>query len=171
MSEITIRQLRLSDREWLVSLLTAEFGSENIAIRGTILSAYDYPGFIGEIDSEQVGTVIYEERPEVLEIVTLNSIRPRQGVGTALIEKVIDLATKLHKKTVKAITTNDNTNALRFYQKRGFYISDFFPNAVVKARNLKPEIPKLGNDGIPIRDEFELQRDIIKPLHRKVLVG
>ena len=55
------------------------------------------------------------------------------------------------------ITGNDNTSALRFYQKRGFRLVAVYRNAVDQARRLKPEIPLYGNDGIPITDEIELE--------------
>ena len=54
-------------------------------------------------------------------------------------------------------TTNDNLNALRFYQKRGFVLVAVHRNAMEQARKLKPEIPLIGNDGIPLRDEIELE--------------
>ena len=33
-----------------------------------------------------------------------------------------------------------------------------YPDAVENSRQLKPEIPLVGNDGIPIRDEIELEK-------------
>jgi hypothetical protein len=55
------------------------------------------------------------------------------------------------------ITTNDNTHALRFYQRRGLRLCALRPGAVDEARRtLKPEIGEIGNDGIPIHDEVEL---------------
>jgi hypothetical protein len=47
--------------------------------------------------------------------------------------------------------------ALRFYQKKGFVLVALYPNAIEESRRLKPEIPLLGNDGIPIRDEIEFE--------------
>ena len=56
------------------------------------------------------------------------------------------------------ITTNDNLNALRFWQKRGFHLIKIYPSAIDKvSRKIKPQIPKMGADGIPIRDEIELE--------------
>jgi len=52
--------------------------------------------------------------------------------------------------------TNDNTHALRFYQKQGFHLHALRVNALAESRKLKPEIPEVGNDGIPLRDEIEL---------------
>jgi RimJ/RimL family protein N-acetyltransferase len=55
------------------------------------------------------------------------------------------------------ITTNDNTPALRFYQKRGFQLVAIHRNALEHSRRLKPQIPLLGLNGIPLRDEIELE--------------
>jgi ribosomal protein S18 acetylase RimI-like enzyme len=59
---------------------------------------------------------------------------------------------------VRVTTTNDNLNALRFYQRRGFRIMGVHPGAVNEARRLKPSIPAIGAYGIPICDEIDLER-------------
>jgi hypothetical protein len=57
------------------------------------------------------------------------------------------------------VTTNDNLDALRFYQRRGFRITEVRLGAVDEARRtLKPGIPAIGASGIPIRDEIVLER-------------
>jgi hypothetical protein len=48
-------------------------------------------------------------------------------------------------------------NALRFYQKRGFVLVALHRNALELSRKLKPEISLIGNAGIPLRDEIELE--------------
>jgi len=59
------------------------------------------------------------------------------------------------------MTTNDNLRALGFYQRRGFRLASLRPGAVDEARRtLKPEIPEIGDDGIPIRDELDLEMDL-----------
>lgn len=55
------------------------------------------------------------------------------------------------------MTTNDNLEALRFYQRRGFVITGIRINAVEIARQMKPTIPEKGDFGIPIRDEIDLE--------------
>jgi len=47
-------------------------------------------------------------------------------------------------------------NALRFYQKRGFVLVKVHRNSLEFARKLKP-VPLIGADGIPLRDEIELE--------------
>ena len=54
-------------------------------------------------------------------------------------------------------TTNDNLRALGFYQKRGFQLCALRVNAMEEARKLKPGIPLIGEHGIPLRDEIELE--------------
>jgi ribosomal protein S18 acetylase RimI-like enzyme len=61
---------------------------------------------------------------------------------------------------VHVTTTNDNTRALRFYQRAGFDLTALRPGAVAEARKSKPEIPEVGEDGIPIRDELELTMEL-----------
>lgn len=55
-------------------------------------------------------------------------------------------------------TTNDNVDALRFYQRRGFRFVALRVDAVSETRRtLKPKIPLLGDHDIPLRDELELE--------------
>ena len=58
------------------------------------------------------------------------------------------------------ITTNDNLDALRFYQKRGYTITKVHTDALKGWRKQKPEIPETGFYDIPIRDEIELEKDL-----------
>jgi len=87
-----------------------------------------------------------------------DSARPGRGVGTALIVAAEEVAQRAGCRRLWLITTNDNTHALRFYQKRGFVLAALHRNAVAASRARKPEIPLTGNDGIPIRDEIELEK-------------
>jgi hypothetical protein len=57
------------------------------------------------------------------------------------------------------ITTNDNLDALRFYQRRGFRLAALHRGAVDDSRaRLKPQIPPIGDHGIKLRDELELEK-------------
>ena len=80
-----------------------------------------------------------------------------KGLGTQLIQKVIEVAKENHCNRVWLITTNDNFRAIRFYQKREFDWIGFYRDVMDESRKLKPEIPRLGNDDIPIRHEIEFE--------------
>lgn len=58
-------------------------------------------------------------------------------------------------ETVELVTIN--TRALRFYQRAGFRFRALRVDAVTESRKVKPQIPELGYDDIPIRDELELE--------------
>ena len=92
-----------------------------------------------------------------MEILSLDSLRENQGIGTALLDRAIDQAKRSRLERVMLITTNDNLRALQFYQKRGFDMVRLRRNALEQARRLKPEIPLTGLNGIPLRHEIELE--------------
>ena len=133
------------------------WGSNKVVSRGVVYYPHDLPGLIAMYDGEKVGLVTYNITGTSCEIITINSVRPFSGVGTALIEAARDIALQSGCKRLWLITTNDNMNALRFYQKRGFVLVAIHRNALDISRKLKPEIPLIGNDGIHLRDEIELE--------------
>ena len=88
-------------------------------------------------------------------LLTLHTTTQWTGVGTALIEAVERKARRLW-----VLTTNDNVDALRFYQRRGFRLAKVNLGAVDEARErLKPELPAAGAYGIPLRDELVLEKE------------
>ena len=67
------------------------------------------------------------------------------------------MAKKNGCRRVWLITTNDNTYAIRFYQKRGFDMAAIHRNAINESRKIKPQIPLTGFDKIPILHEIEFE--------------
>ena len=91
----------------------------------------------------------------------LEAFAPGTGIGTALVEACAAAARTGGAVHLAVVTTNDNLDALRFYQRRGFRLVEIRPGAVDEARSrLKPAIPALGLHGIPMRDELVLVRDL-----------
>ncbi|PKR85652.1 GNAT family N-acetyltransferase [Heyndrickxia camelliae] len=109
-------------------------------------------------DNQISGLITFIIKDNECEIISLDSIEKEKGIGSSLLREVEKVALENGCKLLKLITTNDNLLALKFYQKRGFFLSKLFKNAVNKPRKIKPEIPFIGNDGIPIRDEIELPK-------------
>jgi len=157
MQSFQIRPLNKGDQDWVVSLLNEHWGSTRMVTRGKLFQADELPGFSAVQDDKPVGLVTYRIKDDQCEITTLNSLVEKARIGTALIDAVKDVATMAHCKRLWLITTNDNMAALRFYQKRGFLLVAVYRNAVEQSRRLKPEIPLVGIDGIPLRDEIELE--------------
>ena len=152
-----IRPASDQDREWVGSLLRDRWGSCMIVSRGKVYDASRLPAFVAICENELLGLITYRYDSAQCEIVTLDSLKEGYGIGSALIEAVTRAAVNAGCARLWLVTTNDNTPALRFYQKRGFAIKAVYPNALQNSRRLKPEIPEIGIDGIPIRDEIELE--------------
>ena len=127
-----------------------------MARKGELVDALAHPHLIaGDLD----GVLTYVIDGEDCEILTLHAEPRHTGAGTALIEAVERLAAEAGCTRLWLITTNDNVDALRFYQRRGFRLTAVHAGAVDLARaRLKPHIPELGDHGIPLRDELELER-------------
>ncbi len=138
---------------WLVAEL---WGSELVAVHGMVLRPAELPGFIAERSRRVVGLLTYQLVGETLEIVTLNAIDRRVGIGTMLIEAAAGTARQFRCREVRLTTTNDNVDALRFYQRRGFRLTELRPGAVDRSRQEKPQIPRVGDYGIPLHDEIDL---------------
>jgi DNA-3-methyladenine glycosylase I len=154
---LDIHPLTPTDRDWVRRKIIAAWGAETIVVHETVYHPAELPGFIAEAEGEIAGLLTYQLEGEACEIVTLDAWRTGLGVGTALIETVRQAAGREKCRRLWLVTTNDNLPALRFYQKRGFVIATVHLNAIEKDRRLKPEIPLTGMDGIPIRDEIELE--------------
>lgn len=152
-----IRALNKADRDWAVFLLEKYWGSTKIVTRGKIHFADELPGFVAVQGDRPVGLVTYRIENTTCEVVTLNSLLERIGIGSALLEAVKNTAVSARCRRLWLITTNDNSAALRFYQKRGFLLVALHRDALKESRQLKPEIPLVGIDGIPLRDEIELE--------------
>jgi len=154
---IEIHQRDANDDKWVENILKKYWYSTRIISKGVIHEADKLPGFIAQHDNVRVGLVLYEMVRDECEIVSLNSLTELTGVGSLLVDAVKTTATEAHCRRVWLVTTNDNMQALRFYQRKGFVLSALHLNAVQQSRKLKPEIPVTGHDGISIRDEIELE--------------
>ncbi|MBW3084344.1 hypothetical protein KEM60_00531 [Austwickia sp. TVS 96-490-7B] len=103
-----------------------------------------------------VGMITYVDRGLTWEIITLDADPPGRGIGTALVQAMTARALAVGVIGLSVTTTNDNLSALGFWQSQGFRMVRVRPDAVAVARCLKPEIPRVAENGIPIRDEVDL---------------
>jgi GNAT superfamily N-acetyltransferase len=152
-----VRRCNEEDHEWICGYLAKEWGSSIIVTRGVIHKADILPGFIAESEGERRGLLTYNLKNTDCEIISLNSDIEKQGIGSALINVLKVELLKTGCRRLWLITTNDNTNAIEFYKRRGFRIATIHRNAIEESRKLKPEIPLTGMNGIPIKDEIEME--------------
>ena len=154
---VIVNPLTPADRQWVARFMAEHWSGEAVIAHGVVYHPAELPGFLAVENGVRVGLLTYHIDGGACEVVTIDSLKPSEGVGSALIQAVRELASREGCARLWLITTNDNLAALRFYQKRGFVLVAVHPNALEVSRKLKPQIPLLGNDGIPIRDEIELE--------------
>ncbi|MBN2362803.1 GNAT family N-acetyltransferase [candidate division WOR-3 bacterium] len=148
-------------RKFVVKYISDNWGSSILVSCGKIHDSENLQGFVAIEKGVIKGIATFEIVGKVCEIVSLDSMDKGRGIGKALVEKIIDKAAKEKCSMVWLITTNDNTKAMRFYQKIGFIMSAFYKNALNESRKLKPEIPLTGNDGIPLLHEIKFEKILL----------
>ena len=133
-----VRPLDDGDRDWLAHLVAHEWGLPVVTVSG----AYDpssLPGFVAEEGDRRLGVVTYRMTDEECEAVTLNSLEEKLGVGTALLSAV-----KAHadQEGVRLwlMTTDDNGNAIRFYENRGMTRAALHRDFIEVVRTHKPHV-------------------------------
>lgn len=151
------REKTLDDKKWILPYMKDNWGSEKIVTRNTLYDATVLPGLIAEQNGKPVGIALYNIENRECEVVLLESFVEKAGIGSSLLDFVRRIAEIRECRRLWLVTTNDNTPALRLYQKKGFSFVAVYRNAIEASRRLKPEIPLEGIDGIPLRDEMELE--------------
>jgi GNAT superfamily N-acetyltransferase len=156
-----VRDLREEERPWLAEALRESWFGETVLARGREWRPASLPALVALDDSgEPVGIATWTVERDTADLVTLNALVPGQGIGRLLIDAVARAARDAGARHLRVMTTNDNLRALRLYQRAAFRLSEVRPGAVDEARLAKPSIPEIGNDGIPIRDEIDLVREL-----------
>lgn len=148
---------RPEDRPALEAALRG-WNALRVARRGELVDPVDHPAVLAWSDGQLVGVATYVLDGDACELLTLHAATRLQGVGTALLAAVQQVARDAGCGRLWVVTTNDNVDALRFYQRRGLRLVTLRPGAVDRSReDLKPGIPRDGAYGIPLRDEIELE--------------
>lgn len=162
LNALTTRPVRPDEREWVRAVLARRWAGTVVVSLGTPKHADRLPGFVAEVAGERVGLATYRLHPgdhggRDCELMTIDALRDGVGAGTALLDAVTGAARTAGAARVWLVTTNDNTPALRFYQRRGFDLVALHRDAITAARRRKQSIPESGVDGIPIRHGLELE--------------
>ncbi|HEY9712593.1 MAG TPA: GNAT family N-acetyltransferase [Chroococcales cyanobacterium] len=155
---VTIVPIGDEHRDYLKQRVQEIWNGRFVVTRGVQHEPANLPGFIALRDGKPVGVATYYLQDDECELVTLDALVQWQGIGSALIEAVEEAARKSACSRLWMVTTNDNIDGLRFYQRKGYVISKVHVNAVEESRKLKPTIPFVGTYDIPIRDEIELEK-------------
>lgn len=146
------------NRDVVNAFIKQHWYTMTMIIRGIEIDMTKVEGFYFREGKSVIGLVTYLVYDNIFEIISLDSLRENQGIGSELLKFAVDEANKRGCRKVVLITTNDNINAIRFYQKRGFDMVRLFHNSIDISRKMKPEIPIIGENSIPLRHEIEFER-------------
>ena len=157
---IVLRRKNTQDEEWVNKLLIEYWSDTVVVTRGKKHDASELPSIIAEIDNKRVGVLTYRMDQDECEIISLISIITGTGIGTKLLHFIETMAREMNCNRIWLITTNDNENAVQFYLNNGYRIKAIHKDTIEKSRILKPSIPLFNQDGIPIKDEIEIEKII-----------
>lgn len=147
----------LTDRAFLEELLRLRWRDGALMLRGKIVHPKDVEALAAYHEGRLAGVATWLLEGPVIYLATLNNICEQRGVGTALLDAMVRFGRDKGAALLRVIVTNDNLNALGFYQRRGFRIVAVYPGAIDTIRSLLPNVPVMGANRIPMRDEIELE--------------
>ncbi|MEV0644298.1 GNAT family N-acetyltransferase [Phytomonospora sp. NPDC050363] len=155
MAETIIRVATEADRPAVDAILTASWGRPFVVLGGNGVDLTGQPALVALIGDEIVGALVYRVDGDALEVLSVNS--RAGGAGTGMITAARDHALALGLRRLWLVTTNNNSSALRFYQRNGLHLVGVRTGAVSAARKIKPTIPRNDHDGHAIDDELVLE--------------
>lgn len=135
-------------------MVAQEWAGPMIVTRGRLHDTSNADGFVSVHNEEITGYILYTIEDHACEILALQSMVENHGIASALITAAMHSAKSHHCTRIWLITTNDNMHAIRYYQKFGFALEAVYINALDASRKIKPSIPLLGKEGIPLKHEF-----------------
>jgi N-acetylglutamate synthase-like GNAT family acetyltransferase len=156
-SELIIREISTNEIPLIQEFIAQYWGGEPLVIRGKKYYIQSLHGILALSNEKIIGFLMYEIQNQACEIIVFEVFDKFKGIGTQMLDKLKSIAQSKNCKKLCLMTTNDNLDALRFYQRRGFHISGIHLDSVKISREIKPAIGLTGDLGIPLRDEIDLE--------------
>ncbi len=157
MSELHIRSTRPEDSGLILELMNKYWGGEPLIVRAKAYYPSHLDGLLALQNGEIVGFLIYDMQGADCEIVVFEVLDKWNGIGTQMLGRLKQMMQSMDCRRIHLMTTNDNVDALRFYQRRGFHICGIHLDSMKASRAMKPGIPMSGEHDIPLRDEIDLE--------------
>jgi len=144
-------------KEKVERIVVESYSGMKIAVHRELFDLRDLPCLIALSEEQEIlGYCYYRFSNNECEIMAIETLNKNVGVGSALIIAVKEIANAQNCNRLYLTTTNDNTNAFRFYQRRGFTMCAVRWNELDYSRKLLP-IPLIGDDDIPALHEIEFE--------------
>ncbi len=111
-------------------------------------------------ETERGGVLTWWADGERAEIVSVHAEPPGIGTGTRLMDAAEEELCRRGVKRIELATTNDNLRALKFYVRRGYRLVRVDLDAMDRVRRIKPGVPHMGRDGLPLCDMWVLEKTL-----------
>ena len=148
------------DRDFVRRYWEERWGLPIISTRGRYMPE-DVQGITWRDEwGEALGLITWHIENDWAEIVSLDAFQQGRHIGGRLLSGAEEELRKRGVRHVMIVTTNDNLRAIAFYVRHGYRITRIELDGLDRVRAEKPDIPETGMDGIPLRDMFELEKDI-----------
>ena len=156
---VLVREAADRDRAVALELFSRDFGGTGLVAFGQLMDLDAAPILVAEMSGEIAGALVYRLVDAGLHLVALatDPMWQRSGVGGHLVAEAELLARRLKIPRVIVSVTNDNLPSLYFYQRRGYYVTEWIANSVAKHSKSDSLV---GFAGIRIRDEIRLEKDL-----------
>jgi GNAT superfamily N-acetyltransferase len=111
-------------------------------------------------EDEVQGLVTWAIEDHSAEIVTMDAFVQGAHIGGRLLDAAEAELRGRGVRSLAVVTTNDNLRALSFYVRRGYRLTRVDLDGMERVRAMKPGIPETGQDGLPVRDMWELRKEL-----------
>lgn len=147
------------EREMLISFAKEMGGSEMVITGKKTFNLRDLNAYMSAERKVVAGILAFAHDYEADEcqIISFYSRFRNHGLGSELLDAMIQKAIELECSRLTVCLTNDNSRSLRFFQRRGFQMCHLHLNSMDEARAIDPKIRLYGEDSIEIRHEIELE--------------
>jgi GNAT superfamily N-acetyltransferase len=148
------------DQEYIRRYWAAHWGLPVVSI-DRVYQPEDVSGLVWRDEwGEAQGLITWAIDGDSAEIVSVDAFQQGRHIGGRLLDGAEAELRRRKVRRATIVTTNDNLRALAFYVRRGYRIVRVALDDMDRVRELKPGVPKLGNDNIPLRDMIQLEKDL-----------
>ncbi len=149
-------QIVPASSELIEKLWQEHWGLPIVSVDREYLPA-DVEGLVWRDGDEVLGLVTWAVQGGMAEIVSLDAFEQGRRIGGRLMEAAEAELRRRGVRRLRVVTTNDNPRALGLYVRRGYRLVRLHLDAMGRVRRRKPQLRLVGNDGIPLRDMWELE--------------
>lgn len=150
-----ITRITDDNRKMLTQFIIDNWYGSIMIIKGERVDITTEDGYCIIDKNSVVAVVTYRLKNNICEITLLYTVKQRCGIGKKLVHEVTKTVRNKGGDTVMVVTTNDNIEAIAFYQKMGFDIVNIYRNSMDYVRKMRPTVPIMGENNIPLRHEIE----------------